>query len=184
MVSKNKSMEMASKNMPEEGDITRMSMTMVRQVEQSACPLWLLPCTLGRSKDCTEAPKKTPSPPPSKKRKTRTIKKTSPSTKTPVIIKMTNQPTKKTTRSHHAQVIKKFTIGTAGPGPVAGVKPGSVMKEKMRLANKIRKDKREKKIAEVRKPLLATPTRKRDRKEEGEWQPGTELQEARKITQK
>ena len=35
------------------------------------------------------------------------------------------------------------------------------------------------KIAEVRKPLLATPTRKRDRKEEGEWQPGTELQDAR-----
>jgi hypothetical protein len=35
------------------------------------------------------------------------------------------------------------------------------------------------KIAEVRKPLLATPTRKRDKKEEGEWQPGINLQDAR-----
>jgi hypothetical protein len=37
------------------------------------------------------------------------------------------------------------------------------------------------KIAEIRKRLLATPTTKRDRNEEGEWQSGTELQEARKI---
>ena len=51
----------------------------------------------------------------------------------------------------------------------------------MRLEDKIRKDRREMKIAEVGKPLLATPTRKRDRKEEGEWQPGTRLHEARKI---
>ena len=97
---------------------------------------------------------------------------------------MTVMHTKKMSRSPHANVTKKFTIGTADPGPVAGMKPGSVMKEKMRLEDKIRKDKREKKIAEVRKPLLATPTRKRDRKDEGEWQPGTELQEEGRWTQK
>jgi hypothetical protein len=41
------------------------------------------------------------------------------------------------------------------------------MKVKMRLEDKIRKDRREMKIAEVRKLLLATPARKRDRKESG-----------------
>ena len=63
----------------------------------------------------------------------------------------------------------KFTIGAARPGSKVAVamKRGSVMEAKMKLEDKIRKEKREKKIEEVRKPLLATPTRKRERTKRG-----------------
>ena len=39
------------------------------------------------------------------------------------------------------------------------------------MEEQIRKDIREKRIEKVRKPILSTPTRKRERKEEGAWQP-------------
>ena len=55
------------------------------------------------------------------------------------------------------------------------------MKAKMRLEERIRKEKREMKLAEVRKPLLATPTGKRVRQNEGEWRTDRESQEARET---
>jgi hypothetical protein len=77
----------------------------------------------------------------------------------------------------------KFTIGAAraeSKGDYA-MKRGTVMEAKKKLEDKIRKEKREKKIEEVRKPLLATPTRKRERQDEGDWQHSKEPEDVRKT---
>ena len=57
--------------------------------------------------------------------------------------------------------ITKFPIGAARPESKVdyAMKRGMVMEAKQKLEDKIRKERREKKIEEVRKPLLATPTR-------------------------
>ena len=77
----------------------------------------------------------------------------------------------------------KFTIGAAraeSKGDYA-MKRGTVMEAKKKLEDKIRKEKREKKIEEVRKPLLATPTRKRERSDESDWQHSKEPEDVRKT---
>ena len=61
-----------------------------------------------------------------------------------------------------------FTIGTRTTSTMEFVKPGGVKEAKRMLEERIRKEKREQKLAEVRKPLLETQTRKRDRQEEGD----------------
>ena len=61
-----------------------------------------------------------------------------------------------------------FTIGARMTGTMELVKPGGVKEAKRMLEERIRKEKREQKLAEVRKPILETPTRKRDRQDEGE----------------
>ena len=57
-------------------------------------------------------------------------------------------------------------------------KKGGVKEAKRMLEDRIRKEKREQKLAEVRKPLITTPLRKRTRQEGGEWPTDEDDQEA------
>ena len=52
---------------------------------------------------------------------------------------------------------KKFTSGSSDPATGVGEKQGKVREE--RLEDKIRKEKRDAMMAEMRKPLVSTPTR-------------------------
>ena len=52
---------------------------------------------------------------------------------------------------------------------------GKVRKAKMQIEEKIRKEKRDKMLEKVRKPIILTPGSKRGRRDEGEWeQPGAD----------
>jgi hypothetical protein len=52
---------------------------------------------------------------------------------------------------------------------------GKVRKAKMQIEEKIRKEKRDKMLEELRKPIILTPGSKRGRRDEGEWeQPGAD----------
>ena len=159
---------------------------------------------------------KTPSPPPSKKRKL-PKKKTPAGRKTPQeTAKMTSQQKGKMTKSPHmptpgrqsptmlapqpnkmtkpgpskkTQIVRKtpatkktctnakkmtpaktqetmFAFGVLGSNTTRVVKPGCVKEAKMKLEEKIRKEKREKKMEEIRKPLLATLSSKRERQDD------------------
>ena len=73
----------------------------------------------------------------------------------------------------------RFTLGATRTNTMEIVKPGCVKEAKMKLEERIRKEKREKKLAEIRKPLLATPKGKRVGQDEGEWQTDRQHQEAK-----
>jgi hypothetical protein len=60
--------------------------------------------------------------------------------------------------------------GTPAEATGVGEKQGKVREEKHRLEDKIRKEKRDAMMAEMRKPLVFTQTRKRGRRVEGDWQ--------------
>jgi hypothetical protein len=62
---------------------------------------------------------------------------------------------------------KRFTIGSSDPITGVGEKQGKVREEKQRMEDKIRKEKRDARMAEMRKPLVSTPTSKRGRRENG-----------------
>jgi hypothetical protein len=65
---------------------------------------------------------------------------------------------------------KKFTIGSSDPATGVGERQEKVGEAKRRLADKIRKEKWDIMIAEMSKSLVSTTTRKKGRREEGEWQ--------------
>ena len=74
------------------------------------------------------------------------------SSKPPPYPKKMTSPKKMTPTKTKAS---RFTIGATGTNTMEIVKPGCVMKAKMKLEERIRKEKREMKLADVRKPLLA-----------------------------
>ena len=47
---------------------------------------------------------------------------------------------------------------------------GKVKKEKMKIEERLRKEKRDRKLEEIRKPIILTPGSKRRRQEDGEWE--------------
>jgi hypothetical protein len=87
--------------------------------------------------------------------------------KTPVTRMKTPAATKKTKPYEVSQAAPKFTIGAAKPGSDQGMKQGPVQEARAKLEEQLRKEKREKRVEELRKPALSTPTRKRERKELG-----------------
>ena len=96
---------------------------------------------------------------------------TTPKMKTPVTRMKTPAATKKTKPYAVSQTAPKFTIGAAKPGSDQVMKQGPVQEARARLEEQLRKEKREQRVEELRKPVLTTPTSKRERKEEGAWQP-------------
>ena len=81
---------------------------------------------------------------------------------------MTEQPGKTGTSVQDIHQPGGFNIGTRGRGPLEKLKKGGVKEAKRMLEDRIRREKREQKLAEVRKPLITTPLRKRTRQEGGE----------------
>ena len=61
------------------------------------------------------------------------------------------------------------------------MKPGTVLDAKIKLEDIIRKERRDKKVEEVRRPLLSTPTGKRCRQEAGDWHQQEDKEEDRKV---
>ena len=49
------------------------------------------------------------------------------------------------------------------------------------MEDKTRKERRDSLMEEIRKPLVSTPKRKRERREEGEWQTENETEESRRA---
>ena len=66
----------------------------------------------------------------------------------------------------------KFTFGMTGRKNNEEEEAGCVKKAKRKLEEQIRKEKREKQLEGIRKPILTTPNAKRERKEEGKWLKG------------
>ena len=63
---------------------------------------------------------------------------------------------------------KKFTIGKASHKEEKVV-TGMVKEAKRKQEDKQMRERRETQVEMVRKPLLATPNQKRNRKDDGEW---------------
>ena len=96
---------------------------------------------------------------------------------------------KKTTRSPHlpakmnpkpmknSKMIGKITFNMGRFSSIdEDAQMGNVKRAKMTIEDRVRKEKRDKMIEEIRKPIILTPGSKRGRKEEEEWdtpQPGT-----------
>jgi hypothetical protein len=111
-----------------------------------------------------------PTSPPNKRQKIRTpVKKTTRSPKLPQKKKSprkTPTPTKKMTTQRKID----FNFGRQPERNDQEDQIGKVRKEKMKIEERLRKEKRDRKIEEIRKPIIMTPGTKRRRQEDGEWE--------------
>ena len=62
--------------------------------------------------------------------------------------------------------MQKFTIGTSSTALGMGGKQGRAQDTRQRMEDKTRKERRDSLMEEIRKPLVSTPKRKRERREE------------------
>jgi hypothetical protein len=122
---------------------------------------------------------KTPSPPPNKRKKTRKFDNDVPHqdgspalrkncATTPTSMTTTIRKNIKYTPPKKTKLEKMFTVGSAST-PKTPVGGGRVLEAKRIMEDQIRKTKRDNKVKEFR-PLISTPTEKRSRGEDGEWE--------------
>ena len=118
-------------------------------------------------KEQEDAGELSPSTPPQKK----SMKKTTRSPHLPAKViprKLTPRTVKKTSKTSSILHPPSFTIGNLSSGEEDD-KIGKVKQARMTIEEKLRKEKRDKMVEEVRKPILMTPGSKRGRQEDAEW---------------